>query len=76
VELYIDRGKPKNSEKNLSQCHFVQVVTLLTPMLEVPGSNPVPTSYTLTGVIVGFLGIPLKFQNTALKYVTTFMIYQ
>jgi hypothetical protein len=23
VELYIDRGKPKNSEKNLSQCHFV-----------------------------------------------------
>jgi hypothetical protein len=23
VEWYIDRGKPKNSEKNLSQCHFV-----------------------------------------------------
>jgi hypothetical protein len=22
VEWYIDRGKPKNSEKNLSQCHF------------------------------------------------------
>jgi hypothetical protein len=22
VELYIDRGKPKNSEKNLSHCHF------------------------------------------------------
>jgi hypothetical protein len=23
VEWYIDRGKPNNSEKNLSQCHFV-----------------------------------------------------
>jgi hypothetical protein len=23
VEWYIDRGKPKNSEKNLYQCHFV-----------------------------------------------------
>jgi hypothetical protein len=23
MELYIDRGKPKNSEENLSQCHFV-----------------------------------------------------
>jgi hypothetical protein len=23
VEWYIDRGKPKNSEKNLSQCYFV-----------------------------------------------------
>jgi hypothetical protein len=21
--IYIDRGKPKNSEKKLSQCHFV-----------------------------------------------------
>jgi hypothetical protein len=24
VEWYIDRGKPKNSEKTLFQCHFVQ----------------------------------------------------
>jgi hypothetical protein len=23
VEWYTDRGKPRNSEKNLSQCHFV-----------------------------------------------------
>jgi hypothetical protein len=23
VKWYIDRGKPKNSEKNMSQCHFV-----------------------------------------------------
>jgi hypothetical protein len=23
VEWYIERGKPKNSEKNLSQCHFL-----------------------------------------------------
>jgi hypothetical protein len=24
MEWYIDRGKPKNSERNLSQCHFVR----------------------------------------------------
>jgi hypothetical protein len=34
--MYIDRGKPKNSEKNLSQCHFVHHKSLM----EDPGANP------------------------------------
>jgi hypothetical protein len=32
----IDRGKQKNSEKNLSQCHFVYNISIQSD----PGANP------------------------------------
>jgi hypothetical protein len=38
VEWYIDRGKPKNSERNLSQCHLVHQKS----HMDWPGLEPGP----------------------------------
>jgi hypothetical protein len=41
VEWYIDRGKPKNSEKNLSQCHIVHQKS----HMYWPGREPGPSRW-------------------------------
>jgi hypothetical protein len=51
VEWYIDRGKPKNSEKNLSQCHFFHHKF----HMDWPGREPGPPRWEA--------GEPAKFKK-------------
>jgi hypothetical protein len=69
VELYIDRGKPKNSEKKQSQCHFVHHKSHMVANPGLHGEKPANNDLSHGTALTKSLVVQIKKRRPYLKKV-------